>query len=94
MIETIIKIIMCHVVGDYLFQTDYMAASKGKDWYVLLIHCICYCIPFAMAFGIDCRLAVVFAVHVVTDALKARYQKITLTADQCVHYAVAMLFLF
>jgi hypothetical protein len=94
MIETVIKIIMCHAVGDYLFQTDYMAAAKGKDWYVLFIHCLCYCVPFAVVFGIDWRLVVMLAVHVITDALKARYNLITLTADQFVHYVTAMLFLF
>lgn len=92
--ENIIKIIMCHTVGDYLFQTDYMAVAKGKDWYILFIHCVCYCVPFVVVFGIDWRLAVVFAVHVITDALKARYKMITLTVDQFIHYATAMLFLF
>lgn len=94
MIEAIVKIMMCHAVGDYLFQTDYVAKTKGKDWYVLFIHCVCYCVPFAAVFGIDWRLAVMLAVHVVTDALKARYNLITLTVDQFVHYATAMLFLF
>ena len=92
--ENIIKIIMCHAVGDYLFQTDYMAAEKGKDWYILFIHCVCYCVPFAAVFGIDWRLVIMFAVHVVTDALKARYKMISLITDQFIHYETAMLFLF
>lgn len=93
MLTRLAKIILCHAVGDYLFQTDYMAAMKGKDWYVLFIHCVCYCVPFAFTFGIDWRLAWMFAVHIVTDALKARYCKISLLTDQFIHYAVAMLFL-
>lgn len=71
-----------------------MAAAKGKDWYVLFIHCVCYCVPFVVVFGIDWRLAVMFVVHVVTDTLKARYKMISLTVDQFIHYVTAMLFLF
>lgn len=93
MLAKFVKIILCHAVGDYLFQTDYMAAMKGKDWYVLFIHCVCYCVPFAFTFGIDWRLAVMLATHIVTDALKARYNKISLATDQAIHYAVATLFL-
>ena len=93
MLAKFVKIILCHAVGDYLFQTDYMAAMKGKDWYVLFIHCVCYCVPFAFTCGIDWRLAVMLATHIVTDALKARYKKISLATDQAIHYAVATLFL-
>lgn len=93
MIEQIAKIIMCHIVGDYLFQTDYMAREKGKDWYILFVHCVCYCVPFAIVFGIDYRLPMVFAVHMVTDALKARYHKIGLLEDQIIHYMVGVIYL-
>lgn len=26
----ILKVIICHIVGDYLLQTDYMARKKSK----------------------------------------------------------------
>ena len=26
----IVKIIMCHAIGDYLFQSSYLADNKGK----------------------------------------------------------------
>lgn len=41
MIEIFILVI-CHIVGDYFLQTDYMATNKGKDWYLLFVHCVCY----------------------------------------------------
>ena len=91
MIEKIVKIVMCHIVGDYLFQTDYMAREKGKDWYILFVHCVCYCVPFAVVFGIDYRLMLMFIAHFVADALKARWHMIGLFEDQLFHYWIAML---
>lgn len=85
----IVKIIMCHAIGDYLFQSSYLADNKGKNWYLLIIHCILYCVPFAFCFGIDARLIILFGAHVIIDALKARYKKIDLLQDQILHYAIA-----
>lgn len=92
--EILLKLIMCHAVGDYVLQTDYMATAKGKDWYVLIMHCICYTVPFAVVFGIEWKLAVIFVTHVVTDALKAKYHKINLAKDQIIHYVTALVYLF
>ena len=93
MIEQIAKIVMCHIVGDYLFQTDYMAMEKGKDWYILFVHCVCYCVPFAIVFGIDYRLMLIFISHIVADALKARWHMIGLVEDQLFHYEIAIILL-
>ena len=38
----ILTTIMAHVFGDYFLQTDYLAGNKGKDNYILLIHCFLY----------------------------------------------------
>lgn len=93
MIEQIVKIVMCHIVGDYLFQTDYMAREKDRDWYILFVHCVCYCVPFAIVFGIDHRLMLIFITHIVVDALKARWHMIGLLEDQLLHYSIATLLL-
>ena len=85
----IIKIVMCHFLGDYFLQTDYMAREKGKDWYILFVHCVCYCVPFAIVFGIDLRLMLIFITHIVADALKARWHMIGLLEDQLLHYLIA-----
>ncbi len=89
MIE-ILKIIICHIVGDYFLQTDYMATGKGKDWYLLFVHCVCYCVPFIVLYGFIWQIALIFIVHVIVDSLKARYQKINLLTDQIIHYIVAL----
>ena len=41
--ETIIYIILCHCLGDYFFQTEYLAINKGSDNYILFVHCVTYC---------------------------------------------------
>lgn len=88
MLETIIILIMCHVFGDYVLQTRFIAESKGQNWYHLFIHCVLYSIPFCICFGFTWQLAVVFASHMVIDPLKARYGKVNYWQDQVLHYAV------
>lgn len=87
----LIEIIMAHAIGDYLFQSDYLAANKGKDWYILFIHCILYIVPFAFFFGLDWRILLLAGTHFVIDALKARYEKIDIWADQILHYVIGIL---
>jgi hypothetical protein len=91
--ETIIKLIFCHLVGDYVLQIDFIAKTKGENWYHLLVHCILYCLPFYIVFGLTWQLWVVFVTHIVIDALKARYKKISYATDQVLHYAIALLYL-
>ena len=82
--------IFCHLVGDYVLQIDFIAKTKGENWYHLLVHCILYVLPFRIVYGMDYRLAILFATHIVIDALKARYKRITYTQDQILHYAIAL----
>lgn len=37
-----------HLVGDYLFQTSWMAENKAKQWAPLLIHCAIYTTAVAL----------------------------------------------
>lgn len=32
MMEKIIQLLFCHLVGDYVLQSPYLAETKGKDW--------------------------------------------------------------
>lgn len=91
MIENLVTIILCHLVGDYVLQSDYLATNKGKDWYLLLVHSALYCIPFIFAFGISIYVGIIFTIHVIVDALKARYNKIGIFEDQMLHYAIAIM---
>ena len=94
MLQTIMAIVFCHLLGDYVLQIDMLARTKGESWYHLLVHCVLYVLPFFLVFGSDWRLAVIFVVHVIVDALKARYKLISYTTDQLLHYAAALVYLF
>lgn len=93
LIDLIIKLIFCHLLGDYPLQIDYIAQTKGKNWYHLLVHCSLYCLPFYWFFGLNWQLLVIFISHVIVDALKARYKKINYLTDQILHYAVMIVYL-
>lgn len=86
----IFVIVACHTVGDYVLQTEYQATMKGKDWYLLFVHCFLYTIPFAVCFGVSMKLFFLLFTHIIIDAAKARYQKISLAQDQALHYIIAL----
>ena len=87
------KLLVCHFIGDYVLQIDFLARTKGENWWHLLAHCVLYSAPFATLFGIDWRIAVIVGSHIVIDALKARYKKINYAADQIMHLIVLGVYL-
>lgn len=93
MAELIFKLVWCHLLGDYVLQTRFVAASKGSNWYHLFVHCMLYCLPFYLCFGLTWQLYLIFVVHLIVDPLKARYLKINYFTDQALHYIVMLLYL-
>ena len=93
MIETIFKLVLCHLLGDYFFQSPFLADTKGKNWYHLWIHCMLYILPFYLIFGWTWQLAVIGILHFPIDALKARWGKISYTTDQILHYLLLGVYL-
>ena len=93
MIEKIILLVMCHMIGDYVLQSDFIATTKGKNWYHLFAHCVLYVVPFYICFGFVWQLAAIFFAHLIIDPLKARYNKINYWQDQALHYLVSLLYL-
>lgn len=91
--KTALILIACHLIGDYPLQTDFIAKTKGDNWYHLFVHCILYAVPFYLAFGWCWQLAVITLLHFPIDALKARYKAITYLQDQVIHYILAALYL-
>lgn len=91
MFEIMILLILCHLVGDYVLQCDFIAQTKGKNWYHLFVHCALYVLPFYVCFGLNWQLAMLFASHIIIDALKARWNKITYSQDQILHYIIAFI---
>lgn len=90
-LEFLYVIIACHMFGDYVLQCDYIAKSKGSNWYNLLVHSFLYTVPFAAVYGINWRLIPLLASHIIIDACKARYNKITYYEDQALHYIIGIL---
>ncbi len=88
-IKNIVTIVMCHAVGDYVLQNDFLANTKGDNFYHLLMHCILYCIPFAVVYGIDYKIAILFVMHVLTDWEKCN-KVIGYAEDQILHYLIAI----
>lgn len=93
MINKFIQLIMCHLVGDYVLQCDYIATTKVSNWYHLLVHCILYCLPFYVCFGLCWQLGVLLITHIIIDSLKARYKKISYVSDQVLHYLICLIYL-
>jgi hypothetical protein len=70
--------VLCHMVGDYILQSDWMATRKTSSWEAALVHAVTYCIPFAflvwMTGGGWMGLLVIGGTHLVIDRLRlARY---------------------
>ena len=86
MTERLFTLVLCHLLGDYVLQTDFLAKTKGENWYHLVAHCLLYCVPFYIVFGFVWQLGVLFLVHLIVDPLKARWKKINYVTDQVLHY--------
>ena len=91
--ETILKLLFCHLLGDYFFQSAFLSDTKGKNWYHLFVHCVLYTFPFYVCFGLCWQLGVIFGMHIIIDAAKARYHKISYVTDQILHYLLCLLYL-
>ena len=92
--NNVIHLMLCHLVGDYVLQCDFIAKTKGSNLYHLFVHCALYCLPFILLYGIDWKIGVLFASHIIIDVLKARFNKISYMIDQILHYIVLFIFLF
>ena len=90
---TIYKLILCHFVGDYVLQTDFLAQTKGKNWWHMIAHCFLYSLPFCFAFGFDWKIGFIVATHFAIDNLKARWNDINYLTDQVAHMIVLAIYL-
>ena len=93
-LEKIAILVFCHLLGDYVLQVRFIADSKGKNWYHMFIHCVLYCFPFWVFFGLSWQLVVVFVTHMIIDPMKARWGLIGYTSDQVAHYGILTVYLF
>lgn len=59
--------IYAHLIGDYIFQTDWMAREKKKTWWACSIHVATYMLPFAFCHLAPWQLALIAAQHWIQD---------------------------
>lgn len=91
-IELAFWVVACHMIGDYVLQSDFIATTKGSNWYHLIVHSVLYCVPFAflfkyMEYGMVYIIALLIT-HIIIDASKARYKAIDYLGDQVLHYLI------
>ena len=92
MFEKILVLVFCHLIGDYVLQCDFIAKTKGENRYYMLVHCLLYCVPFYLVFGMTWQLGVILLIHSIVDLLKASFNKISYTADQVIHYLTLLVY--
>ena len=72
--EFIGAILLAHLVGDYLIQTEYMANQKLKSWLWALLHGFVYTLPFIFITQSIPALLIFGGTHAIIDRYRlARY---------------------
>ena len=59
--------LICHLVGDYVLQTDWMAKNKTSNLFAALVHAFFYALPFVLITGLTWALFVIFFTHIMID---------------------------
>ncbi len=74
MTEAILVGILCHFLGDYFIQTDWMAREKTKYWSPAIWHGVTYGVPFFVIAVLSdtlslslLALTVIIVTHIVID---------------------------
>lgn len=66
--------LLCHFIGDYILQSDWMAAKKSLDHRAALAHGLVYAVPFMFISQSILAIIVIALTHAVIDDLRlARY---------------------
>ena len=91
MIMFLLNPIFCHLVGDYVLQSDFLAKTKGENRYHLFVHSLLYTLPFYLLYGLDGRFIALFLSHFLIDEMKAKWNMINYFTDQVLHYIIAIL---
>jgi hypothetical protein len=61
------EILLAHLVGDYVIQSDWMASEKTRRWWPAVAHAITYGLPFLVITRSVAALAVIVGTHAVID---------------------------
>jgi hypothetical protein len=93
-VEKLLTLLFCHLIGDYVLQSDFIATTKGKNWWHLFVHSTLYVCPLFVVYGLHWQMFFVWGFHMLFDSLKARYELIPYWFDQFMHLKTLILFYF
>lgn len=62
--------IVAHLVGDYIFQSHWMATEKIKKSLAAAVHAVCYTLPFLFITLNPVALAVICGTHFLIDRFR------------------------
>jgi hypothetical protein len=62
-----VGVLLAHLVGDYILQSDWMANEKTKRWFPAWAHAVTYGLPFLFVTQSPAALAVIVVTHAVID---------------------------
>ncbi len=66
--------ILCHLIGDYITQSDWMAMGKTKHFWIASCHALVYSLPFLVFRPSVVAWFVIYASHAFIDRFRlARY---------------------
>lgn len=57
----------CHFLGDYIFQSHWMATAKTEKWGAALVHAVAYTLPFLVVTRNPIALLIIGGTHAVID---------------------------
>lgn len=98
----LIQLTLVHFIADFMLQNDWMATNKSKNDFALLVHSICYAIPFLVFLNTDFVIYLMIS-HFLIDGLSSRattyfWKKedrhnffVVIGFDQWVHFLVILL---
>ena len=67
-------VIICHLIGDYLFQNHWMASKKTTSTFPCLVHAILYTFAYLIMTTNFSALCLIFSTHFLIDRFRlARY---------------------
>jgi hypothetical protein len=60
-------VLLAHLVGDYLFQSHWMATHKTQQWWPAIAHGLTYTLPYVLVTRSTWALLVICLTHIVID---------------------------
>ena len=63
----VLGIVLAHLVGDYLFQSHWMATCKAQRWWPAVSHGLMYTLPYLLVTQSIVALLVICGTHIVID---------------------------